>query len=65
MGNLFAGALAKKAQSNFNSLDFDVQSFLTSNSLSHLPTNPWVTAGSTLGNSLGGVVSNLPLDITD
>jgi len=62
VGNGTSGVFSKINRSRFNSLPLSQQLFLTSNALHNLPNSPIRTVGTTVGNTLGGVTSNLPIN---
>ena len=51
-------------QSYFNSLPLSQQLFLSSNALHGLPNSHLITGGVTIGNTVGGVISNLPVNVS-
>lgn len=64
IGNGTSALISKLNSSYFNSLPLSQQLFLTSNALHGLPTSNLVTRGTIIGNSVGGVVSNLPVNLS-
>lgn len=64
VGNTTSGIISKMNQSYFNSLPLAQQLLLGSNAMHGLHNSHLITGGVTIGNTVGGVVSNLPVNVS-
>ncbi|WP_444679704.1 hypothetical protein [Halomonas sp. E19] len=62
-GTGIGGIIRGAGRAKYERLPEEVKSLLNSNAIHELPKNPYQKFGVTLGDALGGAVSNLPSDL--